>query len=77
MSYRVDVSSTAKAEADAAFLNFSQYASPEWAQNWYQQWLRLSDLGLYFLQNFRYAAAQISSVAPNAKNAGHPRSQGF
>lgn len=37
MTYRVDVSSTAKAEADAAFLNFSQYASPERAQEWYQQ----------------------------------------
>jgi len=37
MTYRVDVSSTAKAEADAAFLNFSQYASPERAKDWYQQ----------------------------------------
>lgn len=37
MTYRVDLSSTAKAEADAAFLNFSQYTSPERAQEWYQQ----------------------------------------
>lgn len=36
MTYRVDVSSTAKAEADAAFLNFSQYASSDRAQEWYQ-----------------------------------------
>lgn len=37
MTYRVEVSSTARAEADAAFLSFSQYASPERAQKWYQQ----------------------------------------
>ena len=36
MSYRIDLSSVAKAEADAAFLSFSQYATPERAQNWYQ-----------------------------------------
>jgi plasmid stabilization system protein ParE len=37
VTYQVEVSSTAKAEADAAFLRFSQYASPEQAQAWYQQ----------------------------------------
>jgi plasmid stabilization system protein ParE len=36
MSYRVDFSSVAKAEADAAFLSFSQYTTPERAQTWYQ-----------------------------------------
>jgi plasmid stabilization system protein ParE len=36
MSYRIDFSSTAKAEADAAFLRFSQFAQPERAQEWYQ-----------------------------------------
>jgi plasmid stabilization system protein ParE len=36
MSYRIDFSSVAKAEADAAFLSFSQYTTPERAQDWYQ-----------------------------------------
>ncbi|MGC1306543.1 MAG: hypothetical protein WA885_04885 [Phormidesmis sp.] len=36
MTYRVDLSSVAKAEADAAFLSFSQYTTVEQAQNWYQ-----------------------------------------
>ncbi len=37
MTYRVDLSSTARAEADAAFLRFSQFAAtPERAQEWYQ-----------------------------------------
>ena len=36
MTYRVDLSSVAKAEADAAFLSFSQYTTPEQAQRWYQ-----------------------------------------
>lgn len=36
MTYRVDLSSVAKAEADAAFLSFSQYTTPEQAQHWYQ-----------------------------------------
>ena len=36
MTHRIDLSSVAKAEADAAFLSFSQYATPERAQDWYQ-----------------------------------------
>ncbi len=36
MTYRIDFSSVAKAEADSAFLNFSQYNTPESAQAWYQ-----------------------------------------
>jgi plasmid stabilization system protein ParE len=36
MSYRIDLSSVAKAEADAAFLSFSQYTTPDRAQDWYQ-----------------------------------------
>lgn len=36
MTYRVDLSSMAKAEADAAFLSFSQYTTVEQAQKWYQ-----------------------------------------
>ena len=36
MTYRVDLSSVAKAEADAAFLSFSQYTTAEQAQIWYQ-----------------------------------------
>lgn len=36
MTYRVDLSSVAKAEADAAFLSFSQYTTVERAQGWYQ-----------------------------------------
>lgn len=36
MSYRVDISSIAKAEADAAFMSFSKYSTAEQAQKWYQ-----------------------------------------
>ncbi|MEM8504591.1 MAG: type II toxin-antitoxin system RelE/ParE family toxin [Cyanobacteria bacterium P01_D01_bin.1] len=36
MTYRVDLSSVAKAEADAAFLSFSQYTTTEKAQGWYK-----------------------------------------
>jgi hypothetical protein len=36
MTYRIDLSSVAKAEADAAFLSFAQYTTPERAQEWYQ-----------------------------------------
>jgi hypothetical protein len=36
MSYRSDFSSVAKAEADAAFLSFSQFTAPDRAQAWYQ-----------------------------------------
>ncbi len=36
MTYRIDFSSVAKAEADAAFLRLSQYTSPERSQSWYQ-----------------------------------------
>jgi plasmid stabilization system protein ParE len=36
MTYRIDLSSIAKAEADAAFLRFSEYTTPERAQDWYQ-----------------------------------------
>ena len=40
MIHRIDLSSVAKAEADAAFLSFSQYATAERAQNWYQGLLK-------------------------------------
>jgi hypothetical protein len=36
MTYRIDLSSIAKAEADAAFLNLSQYTAIESARVWYQ-----------------------------------------
>jgi len=36
MTYRIDLSSVAKAEADAAFLSFAQYTTPERAQEWFQ-----------------------------------------
>jgi plasmid stabilization system protein ParE len=36
MTYRIDFSSVAKAEADAAFLGFSQFTTAERAQTWYQ-----------------------------------------
>lgn len=36
MTYRIDLSSIAKAEADAAFLRFSQLTTVERAQFWYQ-----------------------------------------
>ena len=46
MTYRVDLSSVAKAEADAAFLSFSQYTTPEQAQRWYQGLIKaISTLG--------------------------------
>ena len=34
MIYRIDISSVAKAEADAAFLSLAQYTPPERAQEW-------------------------------------------
>lgn len=36
MTYRIDFSSIAKAEADDAFLSFSQFTTPDRAQEWYQ-----------------------------------------
>jgi len=36
MTYRIDFSSVAKAEADAAFVSFSQFTTPDHAQEWYQ-----------------------------------------
>jgi uncharacterized DUF497 family protein len=36
MSYRIDFSSMAKAEADAAFMSFARFTTPERAQSWYQ-----------------------------------------
>lgn len=36
MTYRIDFSSVAKAEADAAFLILSQFTTGERAQTWYQ-----------------------------------------
>ncbi|MEM1280477.1 MAG: type II toxin-antitoxin system RelE/ParE family toxin [Cyanobacteria bacterium P01_H01_bin.152] len=36
MTYRIDLSSVAQAEADAAFLSLTQYTTPERAQAWYQ-----------------------------------------
>lgn len=36
MTYRIDLSSVAKAEADAAFLSFAQYTTSDRAQEWYQ-----------------------------------------
>ena len=36
MTHRIDISSVAKAEADAAFLSFAQYTPPARAQEWYQ-----------------------------------------
>jgi plasmid stabilization system protein ParE len=35
MTYRIEVSSVAEAEADRAFLQLSQVASPEKARQWY------------------------------------------
>jgi hypothetical protein len=47
MTYRVDLSSVAKADADAAFLSFSQYTTPEQAHSWYQGLIRaISTLGI-------------------------------
>ena len=46
MTHRIDLSSVAKAEADAAFLSFSQYTTPEQAQRWYQGLIKaISTLG--------------------------------
>lgn len=36
MTYNIDISSIAKAEADAAFLKISQFTTAERAQLWYQ-----------------------------------------
>jgi plasmid stabilization system protein ParE len=36
MTYRIDFSSVAKAEADAAFMSFARFTTPERAQSWYQ-----------------------------------------
>ncbi|MBW4584759.1 hypothetical protein G7B40_012115 [Aetokthonos hydrillicola Thurmond2011] len=36
MTYRIDFSSVAKAEADAAFLSYSQFTTADRAQVWYQ-----------------------------------------
>ena len=36
MTYRVEISSVAEAEADGAFLQLSQLMSPERARQWYQ-----------------------------------------
>ena len=36
MTYRIDFSSVAKAEADAAFSSFSQFTTLDRAQEWYQ-----------------------------------------
>lgn len=43
MKYRIDLSSVAKAEADAAFLSFSQYATTEQSQRWYQGLIKAID----------------------------------
>lgn len=36
MIYRIDLASVAQAEAEAAFLSFTQHTTPERAQAWYQ-----------------------------------------
>jgi plasmid stabilization system protein ParE len=36
MTYRIDFSSKAQAEADAAFVNFAQFTTPESDRAWYQ-----------------------------------------
>jgi plasmid stabilization system protein ParE len=41
MKYRIEISSTAEAEADKAFLQLSQITSPEKASQWYAGLLRL------------------------------------
>ncbi|WP_016949450.1 type II toxin-antitoxin system RelE/ParE family toxin [Anabaena sp. PCC 7108] len=41
MKYRIEISSTAEAEADKAFLQLSQITSPEKASQWYAELLRL------------------------------------
>ena len=40
MTYRIDFSSIAKAEGDAAFLNLSQFTTVDRAQVWYQGLIR-------------------------------------
>ena len=45
MTYRVEISSVAQAEADAAFVRFSQFTEPERAQEWYQGLIRLCSNG--------------------------------
>jgi plasmid stabilization system protein ParE len=40
MSYRIDFSSVAKAEADAAFVSFARFTTPERAQVWYQSLIK-------------------------------------
>ncbi|MBD1905434.1 type II toxin-antitoxin system RelE/ParE family toxin [Funiculus sociatus GB2-A5] len=40
MSYRIEISSVAEAEADSAFLLLSQITSPEKARQWYEGFLR-------------------------------------
>ena len=40
MMYRIDFSSVAKAEADAAFLSFSQFTAADRSQAWYQGLIR-------------------------------------
>ena len=40
MSYRIDLSSVAKAEADAAFLSYAQHVDSEQAQSWYQNLIK-------------------------------------
>ncbi len=40
MSYRIEISSVAEAEADSAFLLLSQITSPEKARQWYEGLLR-------------------------------------
>jgi hypothetical protein len=36
MRYRIEFPSVAQAEADAAFLSFSQFTTPDRTQAWYQ-----------------------------------------
>lgn len=40
MSYPIEISSVAEAEADSAFLRLSQITSPEKARQWYEGLLR-------------------------------------
>lgn len=40
MTYRIDLSSVAKAEADTAFLSYAQYVESEQAQSWYQDLIK-------------------------------------
>jgi plasmid stabilization system protein ParE len=43
MKYRIEISSVAEAEADSAFLRFSQIASPTKASQWYSGLLQAID----------------------------------